>query len=72
MWQKISDVYPEAGAEIVVRLKNPEAGEIGFVGASVHQIARFDAEGDIWCLGRKMDRKYIEAAFAIPPLKEAA
>ena len=67
MWQPIDELYPECGGELVIRLKNPEAGKIGFLGASIHQMAHWNNEGELMCMGRLVDRKYVEAAFPLPP-----
>ena len=67
MWQPIDDLIPDGGGELIIRLKNPDASRIGFLGASIHQMARWSVDGDIICAGRTVPREYVEAAFPLPP-----
>lgn len=57
--------------ECVVRLepdmtRRPHAAF--FLGKSVHQIAYVDPEGEVWCLGKKLQREDLNGWMPLPAL----
>ena len=66
-WQKIEDATRDGGSEIVIRLKQsvsdkrPKA-----LGRSVHQIAHWDAEGQLWWDGAILPDEYVEGFIPLP------
>ena len=52
-WRQADTLVPEAGVEILIRLYSHGADPV-WIGASVHQIARWNEEGDLFALGRKI------------------
>ena len=68
MWRPIDDATPEPGKEVVIRLKSPDASHRDpfWWGRSVHQIARWTEEGELFSHGRHVPPELIQAYFPIP------
>lgn len=67
-WQPIKSAVPTAGVEIVIRLHPTEAPKTmpRLLGRSVHQIATWDAEGELLCLGYRVPHEVIEGFIPLP------
>lgn len=69
-WWRHPDGLRDHG-EYVVRLAWDAAaqhrtGDAFWLGKSVHQIAVVDGDGDVWCCGRKIDRRAIAGWMPLP------
>lgn len=66
MGWKSADEIVDSG-EVAIRLKQSNDLPVVFLGRSVHQIATVTNEGDVYCLGKKLERKWIEGWIELPP-----
>lgn len=67
-WQPIDKANPAPGTEIVIRLHPTKAVRAvpKMLGLSVHQIAQWDADGDLRCRGHLVPFDVVEGFIPLP------
>lgn len=64
-WQSPETLAPDDGVEILIRFKRDGIDSV-WIGASVHQIASWNYEGELFCKGRKLRFEDLEGWAPLP------